>query len=165
MLMPRRAFTLVEVLVVVVIIGIAGAVVVPALIRPSNLGAQAAARLVISDILIAQNEAIASGATRQVVFEPAFNRYRLTDGAGNTLSVGWKSGGLGGANYLVDFGTDSRFTGVILQNVNIGGTQILAFDALGAPAGGGTFELAGAGVTYRVTIAPFTGRVTVDTVP
>ncbi len=160
----RRAFTLVEVLVVVVILGIAGAIVAPAIIRPGTLGVQAAARMVIADILIAQNDAIASQTTRRVVFEPAFNRYRLTDNGGTTLNIGLRAGGTGTANYVIDFAGDNRFAGVTLQNINIGGTQILEFDPLGAPTNGGSLDLVAGGTTYRIVISPFTGRVTVSPV-
>jgi len=148
----------------VVIIGIAGAMVVPSLIEPSTLGVQAAGRMVISDILIAQNDAIAAQATRRVVFEPALNRYRLADVDGTTLNVGWKAGGTT-ANYIVDFSTDARFAGVTLQNVNFGGGQFLEFDPLGGPTNGGALDLVAVNTTYRVTVAPFTGRVTIAPVP
>ena len=48
-----KAYTLIEVLIVVVIIGIAGAVVVPQLLAGNSMDAQAAARMVIADIVYA----------------------------------------------------------------------------------------------------------------
>jgi len=160
----QTAFTLIEVLAVVVIIGLAGAIVVPSLMRPGTLGVQAASRMVISDILIAQNEAIAFQTTRGVIFEPAENRYRLTDAAGTTLNASWKAGGTA-ANYIIDFDTDTRFGGVTLEAPDFNnGTppqNILQFDPLGAPLNGGTVDLVAAGLRYRVSVAPFTGRVTI----
>ena len=158
----RTAFTLIEVLAVVVIIGLAGAVVVPSLMRPGTLGVQAAGRMVISDILIAQNEAIALQTTRQVIFEPALNRYRVADAGGNTINAPWKAGGVA-VNYIIDFDTDARFAGVTLQLPTFTGVdpQVLEFDVLGAPQNGGTVDLVAAGFRYRVSVAPFTGRVTI----
>ncbi len=156
-----RGFTLVEVLVVIVIIGLAGAIVVPSLLNPGTLGVQAAGRMIISDILIAQNDAIASQAVRRVIFEPANNRYRVTDQAGTTLNASWKSGGLGAANFIVDFNTDPRFTGVTMQNPVFNGVAFLEFDPLGAPTDGGSVDVLGGNIRYRIAVAPFTGLVTI----
>lgn len=154
----EKAFTLVEILVVVVILGLAGAIVVPTLSQPSKFSVQAAGRAVISDILIAQNDAVASQSPRSVVFEPALNRYRLTDNLGATVQVSWKSGTVG--NYVVDFNADQRFNGVTVQTVG-NAVQTFTFDALGAPNNGGTVDLVAGNTRYRVAIAPFTGRVTI----
>ena len=166
-----RAFTLAEVLTVVTIIGIAGAVVVPQLLNAGSLGVQAATRSVVADILFAQNDAIATQATRRVIFDVTNNRYWLTADTSfamggtlpnptNALSVTWKDG-TGGPNYLVDFATDNRFQGVAVQNASFGGVPVLEFDALGGPTSGGTVDVIFNTTTLRVTVAPFTGRVTV----
>lgn len=157
----RSGFTLVEVLVVMVILGLSAAIVVPALLQPGTLGVQAAGRMAISDILIAQNDAIASQSTRRVVFDAPNNRYRLTDQAGNTLTATWRTNNGGVANYIVDFNTDPRFTGVVMQNPNFNGVATLEFDALGAPTDGGSVELIAGNTRYRINVAPFTGLVTI----
>jgi prepilin-type N-terminal cleavage/methylation domain-containing protein len=156
---PRRAFTLVEVLVVVAIIGIAGAIVVPQMLRAGSLSIQAAGRSIIADLLYAQNDAIAMQSGRRVVFDVPNNRYRLTDAAGTTLTVPWKSGVSG--NYVVDFGADSRFQGVKLTAASFSGQAHLEYDDLGAPSTGGTVELEASGFRYRITVAPMTGRVSI----
>ncbi len=171
---PDRAFTLVEVLVVVTIIGLAGAIVVPHLLTAGTLGVQAAARSVIADILYAQNDAIAAQDTRRVVFDVANNRYWLTaddsfllnviPAPTNALTVAWK-GAASGPNYLINFNTDERFDGVTLENPGFGGFPTLEFDALGGPTNGGSVDVVFNNTRLRVTVAPFTGRVTVDQVP
>jgi prepilin-type N-terminal cleavage/methylation domain-containing protein len=155
-------FTLIEVLIVVTILGIAAALVVPQMLTAGTLGVQAAARIIIADILYAQNDAIAQQRTRRVVFDPASESYSLTDDAGNVLSVNWKGGVTN--NYTVDFTTDSRFQGVEIVSANFGGATptTLEFDALGGPLNGGTVEIEFQGRRYRVTVASFTGRVTVQ---
>lgn len=155
----RSAFTLIEVLSVVVILGIAGAVVVPQMLNRGNLQIQAASRIIIADLLYAQNEAITRQAVRRVVFDTAANSYKLTDGNGNVLAVSWKNGSA--ANYVVNFSADSRFDAVTLKTASFGGTQTIEFDPLGAPNNGGTVDLVTGSTTYRISVAAFTGRVTV----
>lgn len=162
---PRRAgYTLVEVLIIITILGIAAAVVVPQMLAAGTLGVQAAARIIIADILFAQNDAIAQQRNRRVVFDPANERYSLTDDAGTVLSVNWKGGGVN--NYTIDFTTDSRFQGVEIVSANFGNLPgdppILEFDALGSPLNGGTVEIEFQDQRYRITVASFTGRVTVQ---
>lgn len=160
----RAGYTLVEVLIVVTILGIASAVIVPQMLTAGTLGVQAAARIIIADILYAQNDAIAQQRNRKVVFDPANESYALTDGAGNILSVNWKGGVTN--NYVVDFANDSRFQGVVIASANFGGAPgdppTLEFDALGGPVNGGTVEIQFQNQRYRVTVASFTGRVTVQ---
>ena len=156
----RGGYTLIEVLIVVTIIGIAAAVVVPHMLAAGTLGVQAAARIIIADILFAQNDAIAQQRNRRVVFDPANESYSLTDDAGTVLSVNWKGGGVN--NYTVDFTTDSRFQGVEIVLANFGGATptMLEFDALGSPLNGGAVEIKFQDQRYRITVASFTGRVT-----
>ena len=68
-----RGFTLVEMLIVVVIVGIAGAIVVPHMLWGSQFGLQAATRMVIADLVYAQNEAVAHQTVCRVVFNGANN--------------------------------------------------------------------------------------------
>jgi len=160
---PARRFsgyTLIEVLTVVTIMGLAGAVIVPQMLAAGTLGVQAAARMVISDILYAQNEAIARQSQRSVVFDETNNTYQLNDASGNPISVSWQAGN-GTSDYKIDFANDSRFSGVTLENVDFNDTNTLSFDALGAPSSGGTLDLVFNGNRYRIVVAAFTGRVTV----
>jgi len=83
---PQRAsgYTLVEVLIVVTIIGFASAIIVPNILAAGTMGVQAAARIIVADILYAQNEAIARQRPVSVVFEPANDRYTLVDDVAGT---------------------------------------------------------------------------------
>jgi len=166
MLTPRpsrptaRAYTLVEVLIVIGILGLAGAFIVPHMLAPGTLGVQSATRSIVADLIFAQNDAMARQAVRQVVVDPATDSYRLTDAAGTMIDARWKGGH--SENYRVSFQDDSRFAGVDITAVNFGGDGTIAFDDVGAPDTGGTIELRFREHRYRITVAEFTGRVTVE---
>jgi type II secretion system protein H len=154
---PTRAFTLIEVLVVLTIVGIAAAVVVPHMMDMGTTRIQAAARSIIADILYAQNDAIALQSPRSLVFDLTNNQYELTDDDGATLAAPARSGGL----YQIDFSSDKRFTGVTLSSAAFDGGLALTFDALGSPSAGGQIDLAAGDTRYRISVAAFTGRVTI----
>ena len=158
----RRAYTLVEVLIVVSILGIVAAMVVPSMLTAGEMGVQAAARIIVADLLYAQNEAIAQQAERRVVFDLAENRYRLVDEKGVSLTAKWINGK--GENYIVDFDEDRRFQGVTLVSVDFETHPSVAYDVLGTPSHGGSVEIQYERRRYRVDVAAFTGRVTVTQV-
>jgi general secretion pathway protein H len=157
----QRAFTLVEVLVVVAIIAIAGAVVVPSMKQTGSMSVQAAGRQVIADLLVAQNDAIAKQLTRKVVFDPDNNTYKVTAADGSTIGMNWMSGDASAGNYIINFSTDDRFSGVRIENVEFGDDKTIAFDPLGAPDTGGTIDVVFGQFRYRVTVTAMTGRVTI----
>ena len=172
----HRAFTLVEVLVVVAILAIAGAIVTPALNSAGQLGAQGAARLLIADILIAQSEAVAAQEVRRVWFfpnddngRPLPNGYQLEDAAGRPLTQRIRGGSTG--DYRVDFSADDRYRDVRIRDLQPADSSYISFDALGSPVDDAanrpsvtSFRLQSPGADYIVRIRPITGRVTVDAV-
>lgn len=152
----RHAFTMIELIIVIAIIGIAAVVVVPQIGRTDTFEVQGAARALISDLLYAQNDAIGQQATRRVIFDITNNSYRLTDGSNVTLPAKW----LGGS-YQVDL-ADS-FSQVAIDSVSFTSGTV-SFDELGSPSEGGTIDLTAGGQRYRITVTAFTGRVTVEQV-
>lgn len=156
----RKAYTLVEVLVVVAVLGILGAVVVPNMLTAGSMGVQAAARIIVADMLYAQNDAIAAQATRKVVFDTDNNRYTLMDENDDALSVSWIAGKAN--NYIVDFSKDQRFQGVTITDAVFNGSTTLEYNDLGGPVNGGTVIIKFNKDSYRINVAAFTGRVTVD---
>src|SRR5688572_24441187 len=80
----RRAFTLVEILAVVVILGIASAIIIPQIGTRDDMRAAAAARIVVSDLIYAQNLAISSGTAAYVRFDKANKKYWVVTAPVNT---------------------------------------------------------------------------------
>jgi prepilin-type N-terminal cleavage/methylation domain-containing protein len=70
-------FTLVEILAVVVILGIASAIIIPQIGTRDDMRAAAAARTIIADLIYAQNLAISTGQTIWVRFDVAGNKYTV----------------------------------------------------------------------------------------
>lgn len=145
----------------VTILGIVSAAVIPSILTAGEMGVQAAARIIVADLLYAQNEAIAQQASHKVVFDMANNSYQLQDENGNTLTADWLSGSAN--NYVVDFNDDQRFQGVTITEVDFGlaTPSEIAFDSLGSPATGGSVTIQFDRQSFRIDIAEFTGRITV----
>jgi len=174
----RRGYTLVEVLVVITVLGLAAAMIVPSMGSTGVLRIQAAARQLVADITFAQSDALAYQARRAIVFIPAENRYVVCEVNGP----------------IVDPAVDAIFSpsrpaekyDVTIDAEKMGGAQItmasfdgdpdnpvLVFDELGGPvqapdsekpSSGGFVQITGSGFVYRVEVEPYTGRVTVTNV-
>ena len=150
----RRGFTLVEILMVVVILGIASAVIVPQIGTRSDLKARAAARIVVADLIYAQNMAIATQKFHYVKFDTAANRYTVyddmpvdTDGTGPLGVTGAENvikHPVNKNNYVVQFGAAGGGR-VAELSLDSGGTAFngidldyrpeytICFDELGTP--------------------------------
>lgn len=176
MIPPRstRAYTLIEVLVVVVILGIAGAMVIPAIGDTGVLKIQGALRTIVSDITFAQSDAVAFQERRAIVFDVEQNRYSLVQVPGTTIDIGTNTmydPTRPGGRYTVEFNNDPRYGEARFLNVDLGaGSRTLIFDAMGGPieapdsnnpGPGGTIRVGGNGTSWTITVEAFTGRVTV----
>ena len=180
-----RSYTLIELLIVIGILGIASSLLIPHLVNRDSMNVQAAVRLVIGDLCFAQSDALAHQEMRRVHFYDDGRGYcivRIKDSAElsqafdeNTaeyvhdpLASGAEIG-----HYIVDFSTDSRFRGVRISDVEVDGDDMtngadLHYDQLGGtitsgstPGSGGYIEVESGEDRYRITISPFTGKLTV----
>jgi type II secretion system protein H len=76
-------FTLVEILAVIVILGIASAIVIPQIGTRDDMRVKAAARTLIADLIYAQNLAISTGQVVYVRFDVAGNQYSMLTNPAN----------------------------------------------------------------------------------
>jgi len=155
----RGGFTLVELIVVVVILAIAAAMVVPYASGTGEMSCQAAARRLMADLEYAQNQAIVTQTTIKVTFDSSSNSYTVANQSGPLIHPITKK------DYVVDFDTEDTLKGITISAVAFGGGAEVSFSALGAPDLGGSVDLAAGSSTYRVTVAPVTGRVSVAEAP
>lgn len=167
---PSRGFTLMEVLVLIVVLGIAGALVIPSMSSVHVLRVQASIRAISADIAFAQSDAIAFQRRRAVMFDVPNNLYRVVDVPSSAVSANnalFKPGGPGG-RYVVDL-KQERFGGARLVSASFNTTEsYLLFDEQGMPAMsatsdqpglGGTIVVEGSGQRFNIVVDAFTGRV------
>ncbi len=169
----RRAYTLIELLMVVAVLGLAGALLVPQLGQPDELTIQGAVRQLISDISFAQSDALSHQDRRRVYFFDDGRGYVLlrspydvdTDYIFDPLGRPGASGA-----YVIDFSADDRFEGLTIESVELDGDErFLTFDELGGtiapdgtPGTGGFIILKSQTQQYRINIAAFTGKMSVE---
>jgi prepilin-type N-terminal cleavage/methylation domain-containing protein len=184
--MKPRAFTLVEMLIVVALLGIAGAMVIPAMGSVGVLRIQAAVRNVVSDITFAQADAIAFQQRRAVVFnvptsvndvsrtsDNSYHVVQVLGGQINTTTGTLYDPSRPGGRMFQSFG-DPSFGGAQIAWANFNNSSTLIFDELGSPAAATTGDTPGTGGTVRIqgpdeffdiVVEPFTGRVTTRRIP
>ena len=174
--------------VVIAVLGIAGMMLIPNLVDRNTFAIQAASRTIVSDIVFAQSDALANQEYRRVQFigsevgstgytgfcvirvTPAtfFNPFDpdAADYVYDPMASASEDG-----RYIVDFGADGRFGDVKISSVNLdSGMDFITFDEFGgsissssgAPGTGGSVDLISKGHRYRVHVAPFTGKTTVE---
>jgi prepilin-type N-terminal cleavage/methylation domain-containing protein len=172
----REGYTLAEMLVVIVIMGIAGAMVIPTMGDAGVLRIQAAVRTLVSDLTFAQTEALAYQQRRAVLFDEDTNSYTVAEvavssGGDVTYIPLFLAGGPSG-QYIIDFDVDG-FDGARLRQPTFDGDAVLIFDEIGAPvvdasgdeaASLGTIYIDSDRATFRVDVSPYTGQVRVEKV-
>ena len=160
----RRGYTLVEILIVVVIMGIAGALVIPSMGATDVLRVQSVVRTIVADINFAQSDGLARQEGRAIVFDPDANSYALVEVHGSTLDPGTDT------IYEVKLTNTVKFGDARIVSAEFDGDPVLVFDEMGGPvtepdgttpSGGGTIVVTGSGSQYEIEIEAYTGRVTV----
>ncbi len=164
-----RAFTIVEIMIVVVILGFIAMAAIPMMSSASSVQIKTAANLIAADLEYAKSMAISRGNSYTVVFDKWNETYQIEDSSGNIIPHPVHKG----TNYVVDFTADHRLDKVNISAVNFdpGSTQTVTFDSLGSPYSGtttandlnvGTVTLTVDGRTITVNVEPVTGYITIN---
>jgi len=172
-MMQRRAYTLLELLIVIVILGISAALVVPVVSGGDPLRVQTTVRAIASDIMFSQGDALAYQRRRAISFDVTNNQYYIAEVSGESLDMErdalFKVDGPG-QRYIVDIDTLSD-NGARIFNVDFDGDSVLVFDEIGSPvnglnstgpSAGGTIDVGTDDDRFRIRVEAYTGRVTVD---
>ena len=162
--MRRRAYTLIEILIVVVLMGIASAMVVPSLGSTDALRVQSTVRVIVADITVAQSDALARQQCRAMVFDVTNNKYSVVEVPGTVLDP------VANTINVVNLNNERKFHSSRIVSAVFDGGNVLYFDELGGPVtqpggttpgNGGTIVVSGSGQVYTITVEPYTGRVSV----
>jgi type II secretion system protein H len=161
-------FTLIELMIVIVIIGISAAIAVPLISSAASMQIRAAGGMVAADLEYAKSMAISRGQRYAVEFDTANERYEVQDPNGNPIThpVTKKP-------YVVDFSTDGRLDRVEIASATFtgasGNTSAVKFDYLGSPfdAGGnplnsGAVVLQAGDFTRTISVEAVTGFISVS---
>ena len=160
-----RAFTLFELMIVVVIIGIAGLLAVPMVSSGADFQIRAAANIIIADLEYAKNLAITNQENISVVFDDSNETYIMQDSTDTAIADPVRSG----STISVDFANDGRFGSVDITKVSFDGTDTVTFDYLGCPFNGssntlgeGEIVLVAGDNTMTIVVEPITGYVEIN---
>ena len=170
LLHPRRSgFTLIEILMVVVILGIASAVILPEMSSRDDQRCASAARTLMADLLYAQNRSIAYQTRHYVQFNIATNTWQvMVDSGGSPGSV--ITNPISGMPYANTVGTGA-LSKVSLNSVNFDGNTTISFDQMGVPyswsAAGGNVAMISGSIVFKagtnqmtVQVSPYSGEIT-----
>ncbi|QQE11041.1 prepilin-type N-terminal cleavage/methylation domain-containing protein [Planctomycetota bacterium] len=162
----KNAFTLVEVLMVVMILAIASAIGVPMLSDTTESKLTQAAKLISADIALAQNESITHGDNLRVmrVIEGSDTYWISTQSDTETPILDKAQGG----SYLVKFGQGraSSLGGITIETVSFNDDEMLGFGLYGQLDEGDdqTITLRKDSKRICLTIAASSGEVSVGNI-
>lgn len=165
----RKGFTLVELIVVVVIIGIASLIAVPMLSTAADMQVRSAANRIAADLDYAKSLAMTHQKAFSVVFSPSAETYDIRETATDAVI---NDPVRPSQTYVINFKIDSRSSRVDIASSNFDSdmSNAVTFDYLGSPYSGkglgtalnsGRITLTSDNFTLYVDIEPVTGYVTI----
>lgn len=179
--MRRSGYTLLELILVIGLLGLAAALLVPHVVGLSKMETQSAVRRLISDISYAQSDALANQAYRRVQFLDDGRGYALLSIDEATFDLPFDEDT---ANYLeepsgtyqpwgrymVDYEVDERYNGISISEIETDGdANWITFDPLGgtvltvgSPAGSSRIVITGTDESFELLVTPMTGKLTVQ---
>lgn len=152
-------FTLVEIMIVLLLLGIVLASAVPSMTSSMNeIKLDAAARETVTAIQYVQSLAVKEGVLHGILYSPSIDQYRCYKNiTSNTIRDP-----LDKKSYVIDFSEEGTLQGVDLVSAHFGEMTKLTFNSLGEPSSGGTIVLGYAGLQKTIDISTPLGRVTVQ---
>jgi Tfp pilus assembly protein FimT len=169
----KRSFTIIELIMIIVIIGILAALAIPRFSSFYVLKLDSAVKKVVEDIRYVQAVAISRHANTGIVFGEDIDTYRayVCDSDCETLA-NWFAleDPFTRGDLVIDFTDDPQYSGIDISGVDFGGTNTLRFDWQGIPqnrtgvalSSEGTLTLSYRDNSYAIYVTPNTGRVRVE---
>lgn len=170
--MRARAFTLVELVVVIVILGIMAAVVAPSVTQSAQSRQRSAAQMLARDVRYAQARAVATGRRAWVTINPATETVTFAeDVSGMPVAIIDQATGAQMTTVLGATATIDGVAGTAIGNVTGSGSAVtIGFDWQGRPLDSlgallttnQTISVTASGLsTVTVTVVAETGAVTI----
>ena len=159
------AFTLVELLIVIMILAIAAAIVVPNLGTAADSQVVSAARVLESDLGLARSLALTTQQTHSVVFSPDLQSYKVVanyGGGAYATAVAVEHPVRAGARMETTLKELGGMGAVVVAGVSFGGATYVTFNSLGEASSAGSITLQAGGTQMVISVESLTGAVTVQ---
>jgi prepilin-type N-terminal cleavage/methylation domain-containing protein len=161
------AFTLLELLIVVVILGILGAAALPAMMSNQDGQCNAAARVVVADLELAQSTAVAQQASVAVVFSVTNQSYKVVLVGAQNLNNYAGLVAMGhpekpGQPYQVSLANDVGASRVTFSAPVFGTHPYVVFDTFGGTTTSGSVVVRAGDASRTVQVGAVTGAVSVQ---
>ena len=165
--MDKKAFTLVEMIILVIILSIIALGALPMIGSASTMQVKAAANKIAADLEYAKSMAISRQKNYSIVFDINNETYQIQDSNGVIQDPMQTS-----KDFVVDFKKDSRICNVNVLSVNFDSAVAITFDYLGSPYSGTTSSNAlingSNGITLKagntqmeILVEPVTGYINI----
>lgn len=159
----ERGMTLFELIGVLAVMGIVSYTFIVQYSFDATRVSLAEAKLV-EDLHYVKTLSLTRGGVYGVSFDPANERYTLFQ---TSIATPLTDPANPAQNYIVDYASNSNFSGISITSADFGGTATLLFDAKGTPKNGNSNDLVAAGqviitngtTTKTIQVAVGTGKV------
>lgn len=158
----ERAYTLAEMVVVVLVLAIAAAIVIGGIGTTKDSQAISAARVLASDMELARNLAVTTQAPHTVVFSSDLQSYKVVanyTGGGYALATAVEHPVRANELFVVTLASLNGMESVVVGPVSFG--PYVTFDAEGDPSNGGSVTLRSGGTEMVISVEALTGAVSV----
>ena len=158
------AYTLAEMVVVVLVLAIAAAIVIGGIGTTKDAQAISAARVLASDVELARNLAVTTQAPHTVLFSSDRQSYKVVanyTGGGYALATAVEHPVRANERFEVRLASLNGMESVVVGTVNFGGQTYVTFDAEGDPSNGGSVTLRSGGTGMVISVETLTGVVSV----
>jgi Tfp pilus assembly protein FimT len=158
------AFTIVEILIVVLVMAIAAAIIIPSIGTAADSQVISAARVLQSDVEVARSLAVTTQQPHSIVFSPDRRSYKVVAnyGGGAYAAATAVAHPVNPTQlFEVSLADLNGMTAVTVFAVDFGGQQYATFQSLGDPVSPGNITLRAGECEIVISVEGLTGIVTV----